>query len=85
MDFIYTMTPTDWLGFAGVTLLLIAYFLNVRGTLANDSVLYLLLNTLGAGVACLSAVLLVYYPFIVLEGVWTLVSLLGLLRAVLKK
>jgi hypothetical protein len=74
------MTQTDWTGFIGVTILLIAYFLNLRDIIKKDSLTYLLLNLVGASVACFASVLLKYLPFIILEGCWTLVSAIGLLN-----
>ena len=74
------MTFTDWTGFIGVTILLIAFFLNLRDIIRKDSAVYLLLNTLGAGIACFASVLLNYWPFIILEGCWTLVSMYGLVH-----
>lgn len=74
------MTATDWIGFIGVTILLIAYLLNLAGKIGKDDAWYLWLNCIGAGTACLASVLLHYMPFIILEGVWTLVSLIGLIR-----
>ena len=72
------MTITDWIGFIGVTILLIAYFLNLRNIIKKDSLTYLLLNFIGAGLACFASVLLNYMPFIILEGSWTVVSMIGL-------
>lgn len=74
------MNLTDWTGLIGVAILLLAFFMNLYDLLKKDSVSYLLLNSIGAGVACLASVLLEYWPFIILEGCWTLVSLLGLFR-----
>lgn len=74
------MTITDWTGFIGVTMLLIAFFLNLRNVITKESLPYLLLNLIGAGIACLASVLLDYWPFIILEGCWTLVSLYGLMN-----
>lgn len=79
------MTSTDWIGFAGVTILLVAYFLNLKGLLRKDGLSYLLLNILGAGIACLASVLLSYWPFIILEGCWTLVSGIQLISYFQKK
>jgi hypothetical protein len=73
------MTQIDWTGFIGVTILLVAYFLNLKNTITKDSLSYLLLNTIGAGIACLASVLLSYLPFIILEGSWTIVSVIGLI------
>lgn len=72
------MTLTDWTGFLGVAILLLAYLLSLRGTITKESKTYLLLNFTGAALACLASVLLVYWPFIILEGVWAVVSLVGL-------
>jgi hypothetical protein len=74
------MTITDWTGFIGVTILLVAFFLNLRDLIKKDSLTYLLLNTVGAGIACLASILLKYLPFIILEGCWTIVSVYGLIN-----
>lgn len=73
------MTQTDWIGFIGVTILLIAYFLNLKDIIKKDSLIYLLLNVAGAGLACFASILLKYLPFIILEGCWTIVSALSLI------
>ena len=62
------MTTTDWVGFIGVTILLIAFFLNLNDTLKKEGLTYLFLNFIGAGIACFASVLLNYLPFIILEG-----------------
>jgi hypothetical protein len=69
------MTLVDWIGFIGVFLILLAYFLNVTGRLKNTDLPFILLNLIGAGIACLASVLLKYIPFILLEGAWALISL----------
>jgi hypothetical protein len=74
------MTLTDWIGFIGVTILLVAYFLNLTDILKKDGLTYLLLNVVGAGIACFASVLLKYLPFIILEGCWTIVSAVGLVN-----
>jgi hypothetical protein len=68
------MTLTDWIGFIGVTLLLIAFFLNLNGVIKKEDLGYILLNMIGAFLACLASVLLQYMPFILLEGCWAAVS-----------
>ena len=79
------MTQTDWIGSIGVTILLIAYFLNLRDIIKKDSAAYLVLNFIGAGIAAMASVLLNYFPFIVLEGCWALVSAIGLLNHFYKR
>ena len=78
------MNYIDWTGFIGVTLLLLAFFLNLMGKIKTDSFAYLLLNFFGAGIACLASVLLNYMPFVILEGCWTLVSAVGLVKLATK-
>ena len=74
------MSLIDIIGFAGVVCLLGAYFLNAMGRIAANSLNYILLNLFGAALATTSSVLMVYYPFIILEAIWTLVSLYSLIR-----
>jgi hypothetical protein len=76
------MTFTDIIGFSGVFLLLLAFFLNLTAILRLNSILYLLLNFFGSGLACLASVLLHFLPFIILEGIWALVSVIALARLV---
>ena len=78
------MTLADWTGFIGVTILLIAYFLHLRGIILKDSLAYLLLNVIGAGIACYASMLLHYLPFILLEGCWAIVSLIGVVHYISK-
>jgi hypothetical protein len=75
------MTITDIIGFSGVFLLLLAFFLNLINVLRMNSPWYLLLNLAGSGLACLASVFLHYIPFIILEGIWALVSLVALIRS----
>ncbi len=79
------MTQTDWIGSVGVTFMLVAFFLNLIDKISNDSLLYLLLNLLGAAIACLASVMLHYWPFIILEACWTTISAFGLYQYVQTK
>lgn len=82
---INNMNITDWIGFIGVALLLAAYILNLKNLIPKDGMAYLQLNAIGAGLACMASVLLAYWPFIILEGCWTMVSLVGMMNQILKK
>lgn len=73
------MTIVDWIGFIGVTMLLLAFFLNIRNVIKKESISYLLLNVIGAGLACFASILLKYIPFVILEASWTIVSIYGLI------
>jgi len=68
------------LGSAGVTLLLVAFFLNLIKALRSDGWLYLLMNMVGATLSCYSSYLIRFPPFVVLEGTWAAVAALGLAR-----
>ncbi len=78
------MTFTDWIGTAGVSILLLAFLLNLFKIISQASLTYILLNLVGAAIACYASVLLSYWPFIILEGIWMVVSLISLI-AVLRK
>ncbi len=67
-------------GAVGVGLLLLAYLLNLIKRISQDSKLYAILNIVGAGLACYSSYLISFVPFVVLEGVWFVVSLVALIR-----
>lgn len=68
-------------GSIGVAILLGAFLLNVVRRLRADSVPYLVLNAVGAGLAGWSSWLIGFIPFVILEGTWAAVALAGLLRA----
>ena len=73
------MNFTDWIGFLGVFQILLAYVLNALGKTSNKSLLFILLNFAGATMACSASILLNYWPFIILEGIWSLVSAYSLI------
>ena len=75
------MNITDIIGSAGVGLILLAYFLSTEKLLQQDGKTYYVINIFGAGLATLASVQLNYWPFVILEGAWTLVSIYGLMRA----
>ena len=70
------------IGFVGVTLLLVAFFLNLFRLLKADSVPYLALNLVGASLACASSYLIDFLPFVLLEGTWAVVAGVALVRTV---
>jgi len=74
------MNTVDWIGFIGVFQILLAYMLNIFGKLEKKDLTFILLNLIGAGLACLASILMKYMPFILLEGVWALVSFIALLK-----
>jgi hypothetical protein len=75
------MTVDEWVGFVGVFFLLLAYLLNLIGALSRESIVYHGLNALGAAVAGYASYRIGFFPFVLLEGVWTLASVGALCRA----
>jgi len=74
------MTLVDWIGSIGVSLLLIAYFLNIKEIILHNSLSYILLNIVGSILACIASIMLNYIPFVILECCWILVSLAELFK-----
>ncbi len=74
------MNASDWIGTTGVTLLLIAFALNLGKKITAESKTYLILNMLGAALAGVSSYMIHFTPFVILEGVWTAASFMSLLK-----
>ena len=79
------MGISDISGTLGVTLLLLAFFLNLFGWIKKENKSYILLNFAGAALACYASVLINFLPFIILEGTWSFVALIAFLRVVTLK
>lgn len=74
------MVYNDIIGIIGVGLILIAYLLNTEKLIPQNGKLYYTMNVIGAATACYASFLISYWPFIILEATWTLVSIYGLMR-----
>ena len=74
------MNTSDWVGTVGVSLILLAYFCNTFRWLSSQSRLFYAINAIGASLACLASFLILYWPFVILEATWTIVSVIGLIR-----
>lgn len=75
------MSYTDIISTIGVSLILLAFFLNTFKYVSDNSNLYFVLNIVGGAFACYGSVLLNSLPFIILEGTWSLVALIGLIKS----
>jgi|RhiMetStandDraft_4_1073278.scaffolds.fasta_scaffold69993_2 hypothetical protein len=76
------LSHSEIIGFVGVALLLVAFFLNLLRLLKAESVPYLVLNLIGAGLACASSYLISFLPFVLLEGTWAIVAAVALVRKI---
>jgi paired small multidrug resistance pump len=70
----------DWVGLAGVAIVLVAFFLLQAGKLHGNSLVYQLCNAIGAAAVVLS----LFYDFnlsaFVVETCWVAISLYGIWR-----
>ncbi len=73
-----SLSLNDWIGFTGVAILLMAFLLNLLKKISSNSLPYILMNIIGAGLACLASWLINYIPFVILEATWTVVSIFAL-------
>lgn len=76
------MSFAEVLGTVGVSMILVGFSLNLFGLMQRRSYKYVLLNLVGGGLACTASVLIEFFPFIILEGTWTVVALVGLLNLI---
>lgn len=74
------MTYTDIISTIGVSLILLAFFLNTFKYISDTGKLYFILNIIGGAFACYGSVLLNSLPFIILEGTWSIVAFIGLVK-----
>ncbi len=75
------MTYTDIISTIGVSLILLAFFLNTFKYISDNGKLYFILNIIGGAFACYGSLLLNSLPFIILEGTWSVVALMGLIKS----
>ena len=78
------MTYTDLISTIGVSLILLAFFLNTFKYIPDNGKLYFALNIIGGAFACYGSVLLGSLPFIILESTWSIVALVGLIKVLSK-
>jgi hypothetical protein len=74
------MNFNDVIGTAGVGLILTAYFCNIFLLIPKDGKLFFVMNITGAVLACYASWLINYWPFVILEATWCLVSVVGFLK-----
>ncbi|MFA6944648.1 MAG: hypothetical protein WC220_01990 [Pedobacter sp.] len=76
------MSQSDLIASIGVSLLLVAFFLNLKKIMSTESKWYTGLNIVGASLCGYSSYLIHFYPFVILEGVWALAALSSFFKRV---
>jgi hypothetical protein len=64
----------------GVGILLIAFFLNSFGYISNKNKWYAILNAIGGIISCYASWLADFYPFVVLNIIWSFTAILSLIK-----
>jgi len=64
----------------GVGLLLLAFFLNMFHFIDENSMVYIMMNILGASISGYASYMISFTPFIILEGTWAAVAVAGMVR-----
>lgn len=75
----------DGVGIGGVVMLVLAYYLLQSNRISSDSILYSLMNLVGASFILYSLILDWNTPAVVMESVWIVISMFALVKAFIKK
>ncbi len=73
------------IGFTGMLMILIAFFLNQTGKWDKEDLIYDFVNLAGALLLVLYAIILSSIPFLLLNLVWTVVSLNDVIKDIKRK
>lgn len=79
------MATSDIIATIGVSILLIGFFLQILKVISSQSLIYSVLNLVGSALAGYSSWLIGFMPFVILETVWALVSLYGVVTSLKTK
>ena len=79
------MSPDQVVQIVGALLILAGFVLSQRNLLDADSYVYLALNLAGGAILAVLAFQSQRWGFVLLEGVWTLVALVGLIARLVSK
>ena len=74
------MTLTNWIATAGVTILLVAFFLNIAGKLTTGDKRYASLNLIGGVLSAYASWLATIYPFVILNIIWSFTAFVFLVK-----
>lgn len=74
------MNTTDIISGLGVFFILLAFMLSTFDRISAESKIYFIMNIMGGALAFWGSMLLGSVPFSILEGIWTVVAVIGLKR-----
>lgn len=74
------MNTANWIATIGVGILLVAFLLNIVGKLKTTDKLYSLLNLTGGILSAYASWLASFYPFVILNIIWSITALYFLLK-----
>lgn len=75
----------QFVSLVGAGLILVAYAAHQAGHIGRESLVYHALNAVGGLVLCIVAIAASQVGFIVLEGVWTVISLGAIVRSLRRR
>jgi hypothetical protein len=73
------MSYPDIVTSCGVFFILLAFLLTTFNKVSMKSYTYFIINIIGGGLALYGSILINSVPFAILEGVWTIVAIIGIL------
>ena len=79
------MSYPDIVTSAGVFFILLAFLLTTFNKISMKSYSYFLINIAGGALALYGSILINSLPFAILEGVWTVVAIIGLINVAFSK
>jgi hypothetical protein len=85
MEGVVLMHVLDVLEIVGAVTILVAFAAAQAGRLRQRTITYQLLNLLGSGVLAAIAAIQLSWGFLLLEGSWAVISLIGLLAITRKQ
>ena len=74
------MSTANWIATIGVGILLTAFSLNIIGKLSTENKIYSLLNLIGGILSAYASWIADFYPFVVLNIIWSTTALIFLLK-----
>lgn len=79
------MISLEWLANIGASMMLLVYLLGLGKKLSVDSLYYSGFMCIGAGILCYYSFVIGAYPILVVEGIWSLSSLIAFIGDLINK